>query len=129
MAAVGGNLLQRTRCGYFADTSQPCNRRAPGSGCPAIAEEHHDHAVLGLTDHRAATHPSDLAVALTAFDAVVGYKTLYAATAIRTRLTAVPVDTLPPFSMRGPGATPGSAGPTATTGRGPGAKAVRWSGP
>ena len=55
-------------------------------------------------------------------------KTLYAATAIRTRLTAVPVDTLPPFSMRGPGATPGSAGPTATTGRGPGAKAVRWSG-
>ncbi|MFD9740377.1 FAD binding domain-containing protein [Umezawaea sp. NPDC059074] len=76
MATVGGNLLQRTRCGYFADTSQPCNRRAPGSGCPAIAGEHHNHAVLGLTDHCAATHPSDLAVALTAFDAVVRYETL-----------------------------------------------------
>ncbi|MET9340376.1 xanthine dehydrogenase family protein subunit M [Nonomuraea sp. NPDC003804] len=76
MATVGGNLLQRTRCGYFADVSQPCNKRMPGSGCPALAGEHHNHAVLGRSQHCAATHPSDLAVALVAFDAVVRYETL-----------------------------------------------------
>ncbi|SPL88058.1 Periplasmic aromatic aldehyde oxidoreductase, FAD binding subunit YagS [[Actinomadura] parvosata subsp. kistnae] len=76
MATVGGNLLQRTRCGYFADPSQPCNKRLPGSGCPAIAGEHHNHAVLGRSRHCAATHPSDLAVALAAYDAVVRYETL-----------------------------------------------------
>ncbi|MGW1188031.1 FAD binding domain-containing protein [Streptomyces sp. NPDC002559] len=76
MATVGGNLLQRTRCGYFADASQPCNKRNPGSGCSAIAGEHHNHAILEWTDHCVATHPSDMAVALAAFDAVVHYETL-----------------------------------------------------
>ncbi|MEV4131705.1 xanthine dehydrogenase family protein subunit M [Dactylosporangium sp. NPDC049742] len=76
MATVGGNLLQRTRCPYFADLAQPCNKRVPGSGCPAIAGEHHNHAILGRSDHCAATHPSDMAVALAAFDAVVRYETL-----------------------------------------------------
>ncbi|WP_221354068.1 FAD binding domain-containing protein [Streptomyces beigongshangae] len=75
MATVGGNLLQRTRCGYFADVTKPCNKRVPGSGCPAIEGEHHNHAVLGASGHCVATHPSDLGVALTAFDAVVTYET------------------------------------------------------
>ncbi|MFF2993253.1 FAD binding domain-containing protein [Streptomyces sp. NPDC057950] len=76
MATVGGNLLQRTRCGYFTDLAKPCNKRVPGSGCPAIEGEHHNHAVLGASAHCVATHPSDMAVALTAFDAVVMYETL-----------------------------------------------------
>ncbi|MET8285398.1 MULTISPECIES: FAD binding domain-containing protein [unclassified Streptomyces] len=76
MATVGGNLLQRTRCGYFTDLAKPCNKRVPGSGCPAIEGEHHNHAVLGASAHCVATHPSDMAVALTAFDAVVTYETL-----------------------------------------------------
>ncbi|MGW1101950.1 FAD binding domain-containing protein [Streptomyces sp. NPDC002540] len=75
MATVGGNLLQRTRCGYFTDLAKPCNRRAPGSGCPAITGEHHNHAILGASEHCVATHPSDMAVALAAFDAVVSYET------------------------------------------------------
>ncbi|MFJ8542261.1 FAD binding domain-containing protein [Streptomyces sp. NPDC093586] len=75
MATVGGNLLQRTRCGYFTDVSKPCNKRVPGSGCPAITGEHHNHAVLGASDHCVAVHPSDMGVALTAFDAVVAYET------------------------------------------------------
>ncbi|MFF0156814.1 FAD binding domain-containing protein [Streptomyces sp. NPDC005263] len=75
MATVGGNLLQRTRCGYFTDLAKPCNKRTPGSGCPAIAGEHHNHAILGASDHCVATHPSDMGVALTAFDAVVSYET------------------------------------------------------
>ncbi|GGV64751.1 oxidoreductase [Streptomyces griseoloalbus] len=75
MATVGGNLLQRTRCGYFTDLTQPCNKRAPGSGCPAVRGEHHNHAVLGASDHCVAVHPSDMGVALTAFDAVVSYET------------------------------------------------------
>ncbi|MEV2229223.1 xanthine dehydrogenase family protein subunit M [Streptomyces phaeochromogenes] len=75
MATVGGNLLQRTRCGYFADVTKPCNKRVPGSGCPAIEGEHHNHAILGASDHCVATHPSDMGVALTAFDAVVSYET------------------------------------------------------
>jgi len=76
MATVGGNLLQRTRCAYFADPSQDCNKRVPGSGCPAIDGEHHNHAILGWTAHCAATNPSDMAVALAALDAVVHYETL-----------------------------------------------------
>ncbi|MGW3629995.1 FAD binding domain-containing protein [Streptomyces sp. NPDC005122] len=76
MATVGGNLLQRTRCGYFTDLAKPCNKRVPGSGCPAVEGEHHNHAVLGASAHCVATHPSDMAVALTAFDAVVAYETL-----------------------------------------------------
>ncbi|MEU3413450.1 MULTISPECIES: FAD binding domain-containing protein [unclassified Streptomyces] len=75
MATVGGNLLQRTRCGYFTDITQPCNKRVPGSGCPAIDGEHHNHAILGATEHCVAVHPSDMAVALTAFDAVVHFET------------------------------------------------------
>ncbi|MEU4893197.1 xanthine dehydrogenase family protein subunit M [Streptomyces sp. NPDC044780] len=75
MATVGGNLLQRTRCGYFTDVVSPCNKRRPGSGCPAIEGEHHNHAILGASGHCVATHPSDMAVALTAFDAVVSYET------------------------------------------------------
>ncbi|AZM58564.1 MULTISPECIES: FAD binding domain-containing protein [unclassified Streptomyces] len=75
MATVGGNLLQRTRCGYFTDVSGPCNKRVPGSGCPAIEGEHHNHAVLGASEHCVAVHPSDMGVALTAFDAVVSYET------------------------------------------------------
>ncbi|WP_395572262.1 FAD binding domain-containing protein [Streptomyces sp. BK79] len=75
MATVGGNLLQRTRCGYFTDVSKPCNKRAPGSGCPAVTGEHHNHAILGASDHCVAVHPSDMGVALAAFDAVVTYET------------------------------------------------------
>ncbi|MES4892360.1 xanthine dehydrogenase family protein subunit M [Streptomyces sp. NPDC096012] len=75
MATVGGNLLQRTRCGYFTDVTQPCNKRVPGSGCPAVEGDHHNHAVLGASEHCVAVHPSDMAVALTAFDAVVHYET------------------------------------------------------
>ncbi|MFJ2237796.1 FAD binding domain-containing protein [Streptomyces sp. NPDC087859] len=75
MATVGGNLLQRTRCGYFADVTKPCNKRVPGSGCPAIEGEHRNHAILGASEHCVATHPSDMGVALTAFDAVVNHET------------------------------------------------------
>ncbi|MEU6593224.1 xanthine dehydrogenase family protein subunit M [Streptomyces sp. NPDC046881] len=75
MATVGGNLLQRTRCGYFTDVTQPCNKRVPGSGCPAVRGEHHNHAILGASDHCVAVHPSDMAVALTAFDAVLHFET------------------------------------------------------
>lgn len=75
MATVGGNLLQRTRCGYFTDVTKPCNKRVPGSGCPAVEGEHHNHAILGASDHCVAVHPSDMAVALTAFDAVVRFET------------------------------------------------------
>jgi xanthine dehydrogenase YagS FAD-binding subunit len=75
MATVGGNLLQRTRCGYFADLTKPCNKRVPGSGCPAIAGEHRNHAILGASEHCVAVHPSDMGVALAAFDAVVCYET------------------------------------------------------
>lgn len=76
MATVAGNLLQRTRCGYFAELSHACNKRVPGSGCAAIEGIHHNHAVLGHSQHCVATHPSDMAVALAAFDAVVHYETL-----------------------------------------------------
>lgn len=76
MATVGGNLLQRTRCGYFTDLSKPCNKRSPGSGCSAVEGEHHNSAVLGATEHCVAIHPSDMGVALAAFDAVVTYETV-----------------------------------------------------
>ncbi|MGC3003210.1 FAD binding domain-containing protein [Streptomyces sp. G35A] len=75
MATVGGNLLQRTRCGYFTDVTSPCNKRVPGSGCPAVTGEHRNHAVLGASEHCVAVHPSDMGVALTALDAVVSYET------------------------------------------------------
>jgi xanthine dehydrogenase YagS FAD-binding subunit len=70
-ATVGGNLLQRTRCLYFQDVTKPCNKRAPGTGCPARAGEHRDLAILGTSDACIATHPTDIAVALTALDARV----------------------------------------------------------
>jgi xanthine dehydrogenase YagS FAD-binding subunit len=71
MAAIGGNLLQRTRCTYFRDVATPCNKRVPGSGCPAIEGSNRPHAVLGTSDSCVATHASDLAVALVALDAKV----------------------------------------------------------
>ncbi len=71
MATVGGNLMQRTRCYYFRDTSMACNKREPGSGCPAIEGYNRIHAVLGGSPHCIATHPSDMCVALVALDAVV----------------------------------------------------------
>jgi xanthine dehydrogenase YagS FAD-binding subunit len=71
MATVGGNLLQRTRCSYFQDVSKACNKRVPGSGCPAIDGDHHNLAVLGHSSACVATHPSDMAVALTALGANV----------------------------------------------------------
>ncbi|MFB6634882.1 FAD binding domain-containing protein [Streptomyces sp. NPDC056362] len=70
-ATTGGNLLQRTRCPYFQDTSKPCNKRAPGTGCPAREGVHRDLAVLGHSTRCVATHPSDMAVALAALDARV----------------------------------------------------------
>jgi xanthine dehydrogenase YagS FAD-binding subunit len=71
MATVAGNLLQRTRCAYFQDISKPCNKRLPGSGCPAIDGDHSNLAVFGHSPQCVATHPSDLAVALAALDARV----------------------------------------------------------
>lgn len=70
-ATVGGNLLQRTRCLYFQDVSKPCNKRDPGSGCPAREGDHRSLAILGTSPACIATHPSDMAVALAALDAVV----------------------------------------------------------
>jgi xanthine dehydrogenase YagS FAD-binding subunit len=66
MASIGGNLLQRTRCGYFRDITTACNKREPGSGCPALTGTNRIHAILGTSDACVATHPSDLAVALVA---------------------------------------------------------------
>ncbi|WP_193043691.1 FAD binding domain-containing protein [Mycolicibacterium baixiangningiae] len=71
MASIGGNLMQRPRCLYFRDVTSACNRREPGSGCPAIGGRNRTHAILGTSEHCVATHPSDLAVALVALDARV----------------------------------------------------------
>ena len=71
MASIGGNLLQRTRCLYFRDVATPCNRRAPGTGCPAFDGENRLNAILGGSVHCIATYPGDLAVALVALDADV----------------------------------------------------------
>ncbi|OLR95037.1 FAD binding domain-containing protein [Actinokineospora bangkokensis] len=71
MATTGGNLLQRTRCDYFRDVTAPCNKRLPGSGCPAVAGNHRHHAILGASRECVATHPSDMAAALVALDALV----------------------------------------------------------
>ncbi|WP_209370616.1 FAD binding domain-containing protein [Brevibacterium renqingii] len=70
-ATMGGNLLQRTRCVYFQDTSTPCNKREPDSGCSAIGGYTRYHAILGASPECVATHPSDMAVALAALDATV----------------------------------------------------------
>jgi xanthine dehydrogenase YagS FAD-binding subunit len=71
MASIGGNLMQRPRCLYFRDVSASCNRRTPGSGCAAVNGLNRAHAILGTSEQCVATHPSDLAVALVALDAVV----------------------------------------------------------
>jgi xanthine dehydrogenase YagS FAD-binding subunit len=70
-ATTAGNLLQRTRCPYFYDTDQPCNKRQPGNGCAAIGGFSRQHAVVGTSDACIATHPSDMAIAMRALDAVV----------------------------------------------------------
>lgn len=71
MASIGGNLMQRPRCLYFRDVTANCNRRAPGTGCAALGGLNRTHAILGVSNQCVATHPSDLAVALVALDAVV----------------------------------------------------------
>jgi len=70
-ATTGGNLLQRTRCYFFYDTSKPCNKREPGSGCAALQGFNRMHAILGASEHCIAVHPSDMAVAMTALDAEI----------------------------------------------------------
>ena len=71
MATVAGNILQRTRCPYFRDVHASCNRREPGSGCDALDGFNRGHAVLGVSEHCIATHPSDMCVAMTVLDAEV----------------------------------------------------------
>ena len=71
LATTGGNLLQRTRCVYFQDVSKPCNKREPGSGCPAREGYHRNLAIFGASEACVATHPSDMAVAMVALDAMV----------------------------------------------------------
>ncbi|MBM3605907.1 MAG: xanthine dehydrogenase family protein subunit M, partial [Alphaproteobacteria bacterium] len=70
-ATTGGNLCQRTRCGYFMDNHSPCNKRQPGSGCAAIGGVNRNHAILGTSPACIATYPGDMAVALAALDAQV----------------------------------------------------------
>jgi xanthine dehydrogenase YagS FAD-binding subunit len=70
-ATTAGNLLQRTRCPYFYDTNQPCNKRSPGSGCSAIVGFSRQHAIMGVSDACIATHPSDMAVAMRILDATI----------------------------------------------------------
>src|SRR6476661_1361546 len=95
-ATTGGNLLQRTRCPYFYDTTKPCNKREPGSGCAALRGLNRMNAVLGVSDDCIAAHPSDMAVAMTALDARV--ETVSPDGATRT----IPIDAL----YRAPGNTP-----------------------
>src|SRR5207248_5125668 len=74
MATTAGNLLQRTRCVYFRDTAMPCNKRTPGSGCPAISPPggfNRSLAILGTSEHCIATNPSDMCVALAALEATI----------------------------------------------------------
>jgi xanthine dehydrogenase YagS FAD-binding subunit len=71
MASMGGNLRQHVRCAYLRDGVSPCNKREPGSGCAALDGFNRGHAIFGTSEHCIATHPSDVAVALVAFDAVV----------------------------------------------------------
>jgi xanthine dehydrogenase YagS FAD-binding subunit len=71
MATTAGNLLQRTRCMYFRDTAMPCNKREPGTGCPAITGSNRTLAVLGTSEHCIATNPSDMCVAMAALEATI----------------------------------------------------------
>ena len=95
-ATTGGNLLQRTRCPYFYDTTKPCNKRMPGSGCAALSGLNRMNAVIGVSDDCIAAHGSDMAVAMAALDARV--ETVAADGVTRT----IPIDTL----YRAPGNTP-----------------------
>ena len=95
-ATTAGNLLQRTRCPYFYDVNQPCNKRKPGSGCAAIGGFNRLHAVVGASDACIATHPSDMAVAMRALDAAI--ETVDAAGKAR----AIPIADF----YRAPGKTP-----------------------
>jgi len=95
-ATTGGNLLQRTRCSYFYDTSKPCNKRMPGSGCAALAGLNRMNAVIGVSDDCIAAHGSDMAVAMAALEARV--ETIAADGKTRT----IPIDAL----YRAPGNTP-----------------------
>jgi xanthine dehydrogenase YagS FAD-binding subunit len=95
MASIGGNLLQRTRCLYFRDVATPCNKRTPGSGCPAIEGMNRMNAVLGTSAHCIAAYPGDLAVALLALDAQVELAGLHGS-------RSIPVGEL----HRAPGDTP-----------------------
>jgi len=93
MASIGGNLLQRTRCGYFRDVATPCNRREPGSGCPAQDGENRLHAILGGSPHCIAVYPGDLAIALVALDAEVRVRGATGERALPVeRLHRVPAD-------------------------------------
>ena len=84
-ASIGGNLLQRTRCAYFYDTTKPCNKRSPGAGCAALGGLNRMSAILGTSDACIATHPSDMAVALSVLDA----KVETAAPSGETRIVAI----------------------------------------
>ena len=95
-ATTGGNLLQRTRCPYFYDTTKPCNKRAPGSGCAALRGLNRMNAVIGVSDNCIAAHPSDMAVAMTALDARVE------TVAVGGETRSIPIDAL----YRAPGDTP-----------------------
>jgi xanthine dehydrogenase YagS FAD-binding subunit len=95
-ATTGGNLLQRTRCPYFYDTTKPCNKRVPGSGCAALRGLNRMNAVLGVSDDCIAAHPSDMAVAMTALDARIETVTRDGGGRI------IPIDAL----YRAPGNTP-----------------------
>ena len=95
-ATTGGNLLQRTRCPYFYDTTKPCNKRTPGAGCAAVGGINRMNAVLGVSDDCIAAHGSDMAVAMAALDARVDTVTADGATRI------IPIDAL----YRPPGNTP-----------------------
>jgi xanthine dehydrogenase YagS FAD-binding subunit len=95
-ATTGGNLLQRTRCPYFYDTTKPCNKRQPGSGCAALEGLNRMNAVLGVSDNCIAAHPSDMAVAMIALDARI--ETIATDGATRT----IPIDGF----YRAPGDTP-----------------------
>jgi len=76
MATIGGNILQRTRCAYFRDKSQPCNKRKPGRGCSALDGQNRFHSVIGTSPHCICSHPSDLATALVTVDALVHTRSL-----------------------------------------------------
>jgi xanthine dehydrogenase YagS FAD-binding subunit len=98
-ASIGGNLLQRTRCTYFRDPATPCNKRVPRTGCSALAGDNRLHAIFGGSDACVATHPSDLAVALVAFDAVVEVDGPRADAASRWR-TFTACRAMPPTAIR-----------------------------